>query len=432
MRTRPLLSLAVLTLVGCQPSAFESLTGGRSHQGLDASNAELPDAEVDAGDGSDVPEAGLTDGEAHADADAAEQTCPAPPSVPRPLVLAGEPRYIATLKNPPGIGTRTLSATAWLGSDRVWLFSGTVPADPAFVRGEATPGNFPSAATDDGNYPWLPGWTSKAPWSLGDQLDARGLPTPLVDLPGSALPIPVGAYVPSLAPSAAIRNPDGSESGIIFMRRNVALLPATEVWLADIAAGATRAKLREQPLFSGDDPMFAMAAHRGNTYVKLFACKHVEPQPGMHEYPCLLARVPVGRVGERDAYEARVQRATGEWGWDSDLKLATPVLNGDDSEMSVSFNNHLGQYVVVHSTFFSNQIAIHTSPSIDGPWTEEQRVTFPAPKVGWVVTGAREQPGLVQNCGRSLIISHWNPTVIPDGAAYPSAYETVLTALDLQ
>jgi hypothetical protein len=205
------------------------------------------------------------------------------------------------------------------------------------------------------------------------------------------------------------------------------------VWLAELAEGATVGTLHEKPLFDTGEPLFSLGAHRGREYVKLFACKRV---PGATDndppsFPCLLARAPLVAPAVRAFYEVRTAGNHGEGGWSTDFSKAVPVLNAIDDDLSISWNQHLGQFLAVHSAYFSNRVLFHTAPAIEGPWVDAGEVTLPQPKV-WVATNAREQPSLVQRCGKRIILTHWSATVAEPVNNLPIAGEVVMSAIDFE
>jgi hypothetical protein len=416
----------LLASAGCAPSKFSELRAGRD-AGLrspDGAPGALDDSSVDEQPVPGEPDEASVDGgqDAGLPEEPSDAGCPEPPNGSRKLVFAGPPVELARLSNPVRVGTRSLSATAWLGNSRIWMFASTVPKASA----DAAP--FVSAALDGLPKPWLYDTPSTRPWTLGEELDADGLPLPFLSVtPGEA------ARFVSLTVPSVIRRSDQDTGGLAFVRKAVGLGSASEVWLADIDDGSTVGHYRDGPLFSGDDPKFSLGAYQGGKYVKVFACERVAgaTESDLPTFPCFEARVPLAQVGERAAYEVRTAAVDDAGAWSKDFAKAAPVLYGHETDLSVSWNAHLGRALAVHSAFFSNKVVFHTAPSTDGPWTFAGELELPAPPV-WTVMSAREQPGLVQRCGRRLILSHWAPTAVDQASGFPSAGDVVLSAVDLE
>jgi hypothetical protein len=430
-----LLGLCLL-LAACRPSQFESgdkhAPDGRHDAGdaeasldaelddSDAADAELADAPqpLDAGDDPSA-DAAPEDG---GDAGDEEDACAPRLDGGRELVIAGPALELARLGHPASVSSRKLGPSAWLGAHRVWSFSETALVDGS-VPAPGAPVNYPSAALDGPTRPWLrqPG-DPAVDWRLAEELTSAGAPQPLL----TREPEEIGLVVTSIVKTSA----EGELGGLAFVRNFTSLLAATEVWVAELDDGATLAMRDATPLFVAPEPLFALGAQLSRGYVKLFACtSEVSPLGGDPVFPCVVARVPVERAGERAAYEAYAQDEHGAWAWSADLARATPVLNASDVELSVSWNEHLERFVAVHSAYFSNDVVLHTAPEVEGPWTEGVKVTLAAPPV-WPALYAREHPGLQQQCGRRLIISHWAATGL--GGNLPSVGDVVLGAIDLE
>jgi hypothetical protein len=431
MRAR-LLGLC-LTTAGCWPGQFDRLDRVAETSARDAGSdgdvaidADLSDAEaVDAPWEPDPEEDAAADGpldDASADAGGDEDACAPALDGGRELVIAGPVLELARLGYPASVRNRKLGPSAWLGAHRVWTFSETGLAD-GWIAPLDAPVNYPSAALDGETQPWLPGVDDAPDWRLADALTDAGTPQPLL----TRAPQELGLAVTSIVKTS----PDGSLGGLAFVRNFTRDLAATEVWVAEIDDGATLAMRGAEALFTAPEPLFALGGVRDGGYVKLFACKS---QPGASadapEFPCLVARAPVDLARDHAAYEAYGMDEHGVFHWSDNFSLATPVLYASDGELSVSWNEHLQKFVAIHSAYFSNDVVLHTAPSVEGPWTEGVKVTLAAP-LAWPALYAREHPSLQQRCGRRLIISHWAATALADGGL-PNAGDVVLGAIDIE
>jgi hypothetical protein len=96
---------------------------------------------------------------------------------------------------------------------------------------------------------------------------------------------------------------------------------------------------------------------------------------------CYLARVRAEEIGQIDRYEYLIS-TTPSWG--RNVADAVPIFDGMPSELSVSYNAHLGSYLAVHSLDLTGKIVGRTAPQPWGPWSE--------PVVLWSVNVKRDQP----------------------------------------
>ncbi|WP_411157839.1 DUF4185 domain-containing protein [Nocardia otitidiscaviarum] len=80
--------------------------------------------------------------------------------------------------------------------------------------------------------------------------------------------------------------------------------------------------------------------------------------------PAFLARVPEAAIGDLTQYE---YFSDGKWVRE-DVNAATPVIGGGVAEMSVMWNDYLGQYIML-TTDPWNSVVMHRAPSPEGPWS---------------------------------------------------------------
>jgi hypothetical protein len=127
-----------------------------------------------------------------------------------------------------------------------------------------------------------------------------------------------------------------------------------------------------------------------------------------------IARAPLERAGERDAYQF----------WNGSSWVATQeglarVAGADmgGNAVSLTWNQHLGKYLLVSST--PGSIQLRVSDSVVGEWSEAIEVTQGvAPAYEGAPFGnyaGHEQPGLRSADGRTIAVSYFNPTGEFDG-----------------
>jgi hypothetical protein len=106
------------------------------------------------------------------------------------------------------------------------------------------------------------------------------------------------------------------------------------------------------------------------------------------------------------------------------------VVNATDYAFSVSFNEYLHQFLMVHGTQTGNSVTLRSASLPEGPWSEPVIVKQSVPPY-WFNFNTREHESLAQHCGKRILISTWSPL---DGAngAYPTVGDVLLSAIDLQ
>jgi hypothetical protein len=165
-------------------------------------------------------------------------------------------------------------------------------------------------------------------------------------------------------------------------------------------APATRPVVRpstEEPtlLFGANEPPWGSAAIAVGPWLYAYAC---EPAPPF-DTPCKLARVTLERALDRSAW---LFYARGSWS--PDWHAATPVLDGNVSQMSVEWNNYLGKYVAISTRFFSTLTDVRTADRPEGPWSKlallESRSVGPLN-----CFGVTSHPELAKGGGRTSILS---------------------------
>lgn len=153
-------------------------------------------------------------------------------------------------------------------------------------------------------------------------------------------------------------------------------------------------------------PQFATGIHynEDSGFVYLYGSKQ-DDDLKHHAY---VARVRPGDMKSLDRYE---YFAGDPDNWTSDVKEATIAFSGMPNEMSVSYNEYLGQYLAVHSVGLTGDIAGRTSPTPWGPWSDGATLwTVPPPDVPppypRLVYAGKEHPELAEQNGRIIYVTY--------------------------
>ncbi|HWP39411.1 MAG TPA: DUF4185 domain-containing protein, partial [Tepidisphaeraceae bacterium] len=124
---------------------------------------------------------------------------------------------------------------------------------------------------------------------------------------------------------------------------------------------------------------------------------------------CYLARAQAGALAEISSYEY----FAGGHRWSRDLSEAAAIFSHMPSELSVSFNAHLGQYLAVHSLDLSGRIVGRTAPNPWGPWSEPvvlwtvQPPPRPRPlPYPTLIYAGKEHPELSEQNGRIVYLTY--------------------------
>ncbi|MBS2031709.1 MAG: DUF4185 domain-containing protein [Deltaproteobacteria bacterium] len=158
----------------------------------------------------------------------------------------------------------------------------------------------------------------------------------------------------------------------------------------------------DQPmaLFCQDEPSFGSAAVEQDGFIFAFGCN----KRGFN-WPCKLARVPFAQAQQRSAWQF--------WNgsdWSSKLGDAAEVFDGA-SILNVSFNAHLGQWLVVYSAPLSNDVKYRTAPKLTGEWSGEATLfTTDRQDAGGTSYDALLHSELSEDDGRILYVTFSRPT----------------------
>jgi serine/threonine protein kinase len=136
-------------------------------------------------------------------------------------------------------------------------------------------------------------------------------------------------------------------------------------------------------LFFEDEPAWGSGAVVVDEHLYAYACDCSGPT-----CPCLVARAPLAAVLDREAWRFY----SGDGRWSEDWKEAESVMDGN-TELTVHWNDYLGQYLAIHSPRRERTIALRTADRPEGPWSEPRLYLIGVP---WT-TGTdqqRNQPAL--------------------------------------
>ncbi|WP_084469473.1 DUF4185 domain-containing protein [Jiangella gansuensis] len=127
-----------------------------------------------------------------------------------------------------------------------------------------------------------------------------------------------------------------------------------ETWTKDPDAVWTNT-----PEWSSAFQLAAFARHGGHVY--LFGT------PNGRFGDAHLARVPAGKVLDKDAY-----RYWNGSGWSPDEATAAPVAAGTVGELSVQYNEYTGRWLMTYLDESRAAIVLRDAPRPTGPWSNEQ------------------------------------------------------------
>jgi hypothetical protein len=176
--------------------------------------------------------------------------------------------------------------------------------------------------------------------------------------------------------------------------------------------------------WKSNDPHFATAflhdEPRGIIY-----CYGTINRGGVQQ--CYVARTSADRFDRVDEWEYLSSPAPT---WDRDIANAIPVFDRMPSECSVSFNEHLGCYLAVHSLELSGQIVARTARDPWGPWSEPTtlwtvtppRTPYARPYEPALIYAGKEHPQLAADGGRTIYL-----TYIEFEEYYPHLVEVTLS-----
>ncbi|HUR80968.1 MAG TPA: DUF4185 domain-containing protein [Thermoanaerobaculia bacterium] len=119
----------------------------------------------------------------------------------------------------------------------------------------------------------------------------------------------------------------------------------------------------------------------------------------------IVARVPSSSVGDPDAYRflAADER------WSESVSDAVSIAKAAP-EFSVSFNEHLGAYLMVYADGFARELYVRTAPAVCGPYGPAVAVgRLPHRDSAEMVALAFEHPRFAKNGGKTVVVSYCQP-----------------------
>jgi hypothetical protein len=122
---------------------------------------------------------------------------------------------------------------------------------------------------------------------------------------------------------------------------------------------------------------------------------------------CYLARVPASEIDRPERWEYLMNR---EGAWSPRIAEAVVLFSGMPSELSVSWNTHLGAYLAVHSLDLTGKIVGRTAPKPWGPWSPPVTLWMvkkphPFPYMQLIYAG-KEHPELSGDGGRRIYLTY--------------------------
>ena len=158
-------------------------------------------------------------------------------------------------------------------------------------------------------------------------------------------------------------------------------------------------------IWKADEPHFGVAflrPHVDDGFIYVYG----SVQRDGNQY-CHVARVPRAFIIDPSKY-----RYFDGKGWSDRVEDAVAVFDGMPSEVSVSWNAHLGSYLAVHSLSITGQIVARTSATPWGPWSEptllwhaKPQYAVPPPYIPLLYAG-KEHPSLADDGGRVLYATY--------------------------
>lgn len=151
-------------------------------------------------------------------------------------------------------------------------------------------------------------------------------------------------------------------------------------------------------LFGDNDPSFGSASLIANGILYVYGCG--VPTTGF-DPGCRLAKVAPAQAQDRSAWMFYM----GNGSWSAQDSNAISVFNGD-SILSVDWNSYLGLYVAVYSAPFSQNVMIRTSPSPEGPWSNETVAFVAMQPASGNVYDAHAHAEYDLNGGQTIFVSY--------------------------
>ena len=246
--------------------------------------------------------------------------------------------------------------------------------------------------------------------NLVEPVDACGAPAELVT-PGVP-PTPTGGRT-AFWPEAIVPTLDGRAA--VFYQR--VLLDGAE-WttqatsVAEMDPGSTTLdRSGETVLFGQDERGYVAGNLVAGGYIHLYATE-LQPDLSTAYY---VARVPHGRYRDRSAYAfwdgAGWSPAAGDA---AKLRLGGTgsAASGGLGGLTVSWNPYLGQYLMVHTQAWAQDVLLRTAARPEGPWSAPTHLDVPdsVPDAPFGNYSAREHPHFRSADGRTIVLTYHRTT----------------------
>lgn len=120
-----------------------------------------------------------------------------------------------------------------------------------------------------------------------------------------------------------------------------------------------------------------------------------------------LARVRPDEIEDRDRY---TYLSSPEPTWSDDIADAIPLFEGPPNELSISYNDHLGSYLAVHSYNTDGRQVGRTAPAPWGPWSEPTTLwtveAHEGKKYPVAAYAGKEHPAHAEDGGRVIYLTY--------------------------
>jgi len=152
---------------------------------------------------------------------------------------------------------------------------------------------------------------------------------------------------------------------------------------------------------TGDDTHFAVQVLRDGDYVYAFGSTRTGPFTTAR-----LARAPIGELDRQDSYEYLLSTKPS---WGRSLSDAFD-LGLCSSDYSVSYNTHLGAYLMVYVDSYDMSLMLRTALHLWGPYSDPKRITgVPREDRTEMVYLGLEHPEFSEENGKNIYISYCQP-----------------------
>lgn len=157
---------------------------------------------------------------------------------------------------------------------------------------------------------------------------------------------------------------------------------------------------------AGEDFHFGVQTVRAGDEVYVFGS-----QRHHFDFETIVARVPVDRIADPDAYEYLQSPAPT---WSANLDDACDI-GGSSSEFSVSYNEHIGAYTMIYVEGHTKWLKMRTADTLTGPYAPAQRIAkVPCQFPDELTYLAFEHPAFRVNGGERVYLSYCQPHFTPN------------------